>query len=40
MTPAVSNRPFAAAVGAMLLALFFWAVVPLMLVHFTRWMDP
>ena len=36
MTPAVSNRPFAAAVGAMLLALFFWAVVPLMLVHFTR----
>ena len=40
MTPAVSNRPFAAAVGAMLLALFFWAVVPLMLVHFTRWVDP
>ena len=40
MTPAVSNRPVAAAIGAMLLALFFWAVVPLMLVHFTRWMDP
>ena len=24
----------------MLLALFFWAVVPMMLVHFTRWLDP
>lgn len=24
----------------MLLALFFWAVVPLMLVHFTHWLDP
>jgi len=24
----------------MLLALFFWAVVPMMLVHFTQWMDP
>ncbi len=40
MTPVLSNRPFAAAVGAMLLALFFWAVVPLMLEHFTRWLDP
>ncbi|HOE00826.1 MAG TPA: DMT family transporter [Kiritimatiellia bacterium] len=38
-SPAPSHS-FSWAIAAMLLALFFWAVVPMMLVHFTQWMDP
>ncbi len=34
------SRSFSLAIAAMLLALFFWAVVPLMLEHFTHLMDP
>lgn len=40
MTSSVQSRAFFMAVAAMLLALFFWAVVPLMLEHFTHWLDP
>ena len=40
MTPPVQSRAFFMAIAAMLLALFFWAVVPLMLEHFTHWLDP
>ena len=40
MTSFAPSRSFSAAIASMLLALFFWAVVPLMLVHFTRWVDP
>ena len=40
MTASVQSRAFFTAVAAMLLALFFWAVVPLLLKHFTHWLDP
>ena len=40
MTLPIQSRAFLTAVAAMLVALFFWAVVPLMLVHFTHWIDP
>lgn len=40
MTFPPPSRSFSLAIAAMLLALFFWAVVPLMLEHFTHLMDP
>ena len=40
MTNDLPSRAWLPALGAMLLALFFWAVVPLMLEHFTHWIDP
>ena len=40
MTSFAPSRSFPAAIASMLLALFFWAVVPLMLEHFTHWLDP
>ena len=40
MTTPVSSRAWLPAIGAMLAALFFWAVVPLFLEHFTHLLDP
>ncbi len=40
MTVPVPSRAWPLAIGAMLLALFFWAVVPLFLEHFTHLIDP
>lgn len=40
MTTPVPSRAWLPAIGAMLLALFFWSVVPLFLEHFTHWLDP
>jgi drug/metabolite transporter (DMT)-like permease len=40
MTSPVQTRAFFAAIAAMLLALFFWAVIPLFLEHFTHLIDP
>ena len=40
MTPPVQSRAFLLGVAAMLVALFFWSVVPLMLEHFTHLIDP
>ncbi|HAL92352.1 MAG TPA: hypothetical protein DCM68_04935 [Verrucomicrobia bacterium] len=40
MSVPVQSRPFFVGIAAMLAALFFWAVVPLMLEHFTHWIDP
>ena len=40
MTTPVPTRAWLPAIGAMLAALFFWAVVPLFLEHFTHWLDP
>ena len=40
MTPPLQSRAFFLAVVAMLVALFFWSVVPLMLEHFTHLIDP
>lgn len=40
MTLSVQSKVFVLAIAAMLLALFFWAVVPLMLEHFTHLIDP
>ena len=40
MTPSVQSKSFSLAIASMLLALFFWAVVPLLLEHFTHLLDP
>lgn len=40
MSASVQLRAYLAASAAMLAALFFWAVVPLMLEHFTHLIDP
>jgi drug/metabolite transporter (DMT)-like permease len=40
MTSSVQTRAWLVATAAMLIALFFWAVVPLFLEHFTHLLDP
>lgn len=40
MKETVQGNGFGAAVASMLLALFFWATVPLLLEHFTHLLDP
>ena len=40
MTSSVQSRAWFAAIAAMLLALFFWAIIPLFLEHFTHLLDP
>jgi len=40
MTPSVQSRSFSLAIASMLLALFFWAIIPLFLEHFTHLLDP
>ena len=40
MNETEKGRGFGAAVASMLLALFFWATVPLLLEHFTHLLDP
>ena len=40
MTSSAQSRAWFAAIAAMLLALFFWAIIPLFLEHFTHLLDP
>ncbi len=40
MTPPIQSRSFSLAIASMLLALFFWAIIPLFLEHFTHLLDP